>query len=275
MPSIPQVIIVHDLIPLLFPRDHLRPQHYFRSFVPLLLRRSRAIVTVSENTKRDIISCYGIEAEKVLVVPDGYDKSRYRMGIDVEGVKGKHGLTSYLLYLGNLMPHKNLLRLFQAFARIVREVPHMLVITGRKDPRFYPALEAEMQVLGLQDRVRFLDYVHADELPSLYAGADIFVFPSLYEGFGLPPLEAMACGTPVIVSNVSSLPEVVGDAALMVDPYDIEGMAKAMYKVLSDVELSEEMRRKGLERAKSFSWEQTAQSILKVCEEVHRRGRFS
>jgi len=151
----------------------------------------------------------------------------------------------------------------------------MLVITGRKDPRFYPALEAEMQVLGLQDRVRFLDYVHADELPSLYAGADIFVFPSLYEGFGLPPLEAMACGTPVMVSNVSSLPEVVGDAALMVDPYDIEGMAKAMYKVLSDVELSEEMRRKGLERAKSFSWEQTAQNILKVCEEVHRRGRFS
>jgi glycosyltransferase involved in cell wall biosynthesis len=101
------------------------------------------------------------------------------------------------------------------------------------------------------------------------------VFPSLYEGFGLPPLEAMACGTPVMVANVSSLPEVVGDAALMVDPYDVEGMAKAMYKVLSDVRLSEEMRRKGLERAKSFSWGRTAQSILNVCKEVHRRGRLS
>jgi glycosyltransferase involved in cell wall biosynthesis len=275
LPSIPQIIVVHDLIPLRFPENHLRPQHYFRSFVPLLLRKSRAILTVSENTKRDIITCYGIEADKVLVVPPGYDKDRYRMGIDIMGVKGKYGLTSYLLYLGNLRPHKNLLRLLQAFARIVRTIPHMLVITGRKDPRFYPALEAEVQVLGLQDRVRFLDYVPADELPSLYVGADIFVFPSLYEGFGLPPLEAMACGTPVMVANVSSLPEVVGDAALMVDPYDVEGMAKAMYKVLSDVRLSEEMRRKGLERAKSFSWGRTAQSILNVCKEVHRRGRLS
>ena len=275
LPSIPQIIVVHDLIPLIFPRDHLSPQHYFRSFVPLLLRKSSAIVTVSENTKQDIITYYGIEADKIFVVPDGYDKNRYRMGIDMEGVKGKYGLTSYLLYLGNLMPHKNLLRLLQAFARIVREVPHMLVITGRKDHRFYPVLEAEVQALGLQYRVRFLDYVCADELPSLYAGADIFVFPSLYEGFGLPPLEAMACGTPVMVSNVSSLPEVVGDAAIMIDPYDIEGMAKAMYKMLSDVGLSEEMRRKGLERAKSFSWEETAQNILKVCEGVHRRGRLS
>ena len=274
-PCVPQVVIVHDVIPLLFPGEHPRQQRYFRSFVPMLLRKSGAIVADSENTKRDIVTCYGIEADRVRVVHAGYDKNRYRMGIDIEGVKEKYGLTSYLLYVGNLSPHKNLLRLLQAFARIVREIPHKLVITGRKDPRFYPALEAEMQALGLQHRVMFLDYVRADELPSLYAGADIFVFPSLYEGFGLPPLEAMACGTPVIVSNVSSLPEVVGDAALMVDPYDVEGMAKAMYRVLSDDGLSKEMRRKGLERAKLFSWEKTAQSILKVCEEVHRRGRLS
>jgi glycosyltransferase involved in cell wall biosynthesis len=197
------------------------------------------------------------------------------MGIDVERVKEKYGLTSYLLYVGNLLPHKNIQRLLQAFACIAGQLPITFVIAGTKDHRYHPALEAEVQALGLQNRVLFLDYVLTEELPCLYAGADVFVFPSLYEGFGLPPLEAMACGTPVIVSNVSSLPEVVGDAALMVDPYDVEGMTKAMHRVLSDEGLSKEMRRKGLERAKLFSWEETARSILKVLDEVHNQGRLS
>lgn len=274
-PCVPQVVVVHDVLPLHFPKEYPRQQYYFRYCVPILLRTSRAIVADSENTKRDIITCYGVEADRVRVIPAGYEKKRYRMGIDVEGVKEKYGLTSYLLYVGNLLPHKNLRRLLHAFARIAWRLPHQLVIAGKKDHRYYPALEAEVQALGLQNRALFLDYVLSDELPCLYAGADVFVFPSLYEGFGLPPLEAMACGTPVIVSNVSSLPEVVGDAALMVDPYDIEGMAKAMHRVLSDDGLSKEMRRKGLERAKLFSWEKTARNILKVLDEVHTQGRLS
>lgn len=274
-PCVPQVIVVHDVLPLHFPKEYPRQQYYFRYCVPILLRKSQAIVADSENTKRDIITCYGIEADRVRVIFAGYDKKRYRMGIDVEGVKQKYGLTSYLLYVGNLLPHKNLRRLFHAFARIAWRLPHTLVIAGNKDPRYYPALEAEVQALGLQHKVLFLDYVLTDEIPNLYAGAEVLVFPSLYEGFGLPPLEAMACGTPVIVSNVSSLPEVVRDAALLVDPYDVEGMAQGMLRVLSENGLLEVMRRKGLERAKSFSWEETAQSMLKVCEEVYSRGRLN
>jgi glycosyltransferase involved in cell wall biosynthesis len=274
-PCVPQVVVVHDVLPLHFPKEYPRLYCYFRYGVPRILKQFRAIVADSEHTKRDLITCYGIDAERIRVVPAGYDTQRYRIGIEVEGVKEKFGLTSYLLYVGNLLPHKNLRRLFQAFALIAERIPHKLVITGTKDSRYCPALEAEVKALGIQHKVLFLDYVLPDELPGLYAGAAVFVFPSLYEGFGLPPLEAMACGTPVIVSNVSSLPEVVGDAALMVDPYDVEGMSKAMHRVLSDDGLSETMRMKGVERAKLFSWEQTARSILKVLHEVHTQGRLS
>ncbi len=273
LPSVPQVIVVHDVLPLRFPEEYPRQQYYFRYFVPRILRKARAIVADSEHTKRDILSFYGIEADKIHVVPAGYDNRRYRMGIDVEGVKRKYDLTSYFLYVGNLLPHKNIQRLLQAFARLAPACPHKLVIAGTKDPRYFPALEAEVGVLGLQSRVLFLDYVMSDDLPSLYAGATAFVFPSLYEGFGLPPLEAMACGTPVIASNVSSLPEVVGDAALLVGPHDVDGLSKAMLRVMTEEGLSEEMRRKGLERAKEFSWEATARSLLGICKEVHCGGQ--
>ncbi len=274
LPSVPQVIVVHDILPLHFPEEYPRQQYYFRYFVPRILRKARAIVADSEHTKRDIISFYGIEADKIYVVPAGYDSSRYRLGIDVEGIKKKYDLTSYIFYVGNLLPHKNIRRLLHAFACIASDCLHKLVIAGSKDPRYFPALEAEVAALGIQSKVLFLDYVMADDLPSLYAGATAFVFPSLYEGFGLPPLEAMACGTPAIVSNVSSLPEVVGEAALLVDPYDVDDLPKAMRRVMTEEGLSEELRRKGLDRAKAFSWEATAKSILKICEDVHSGGRL-
>jgi glycosyltransferase involved in cell wall biosynthesis len=209
-----------------------------------------------------------MKPEKINVILPGYDRSRYRVGVDPGGVKSKYGLKSYLFYLGNLMPHKNLRKLLRAFALLHRELPYTLVIAGWKDPRHYPALEAEAQSLGLAEKVLFLNYVPADDLPALYAGAEAFVFPSLYEGFGLPPLEAMACGCPVLVSNIASLSEVCGDAAYYVDPYDANHIAEAIYRVATSRELKENLAFKGTERAKLFSWEKSAREHTKVFEKV-------
>jgi glycosyltransferase involved in cell wall biosynthesis len=271
LPLVPQVVVVHDLIPLRFPE--VLPRHflYFRYFVPSLLRRSRAIVAVSASTKKDLTAFYGVEPARISVVPNGLDASRYRVGIDATEVKCKYRLKAYLLYVGNLLPHKNLKNLLKAFALIAHKFPHTLVIAGRKDPRYHPSLAAEAAMLGLQERVAFLDYVPLEDLPALYAGADLFVLPSLYEGFGLPILEAMACGIAVISSHASSLPEVGGDAALLVDPYDVLGMAATMEAVLGDAGVRATLRRKGLEQAQRFSWRRTAMRMLEVLRGVEDR----
>jgi len=268
LPVVPQVVTVLDMIPLHFPEDFPRQQYYFRHLVPRILQKSEAIVAISENTKNNIVTFYSIDPEKVRVIPPGFEKSRYRLGINGERTKTKYGLTEYLLYVGNLLPHKNLRRLLHAFGLISRRLPYKLVIAGQKDPRYYPALEAEAQALGLAQKILFLNYVPKDELPALYAGAKVFVLPSLYEGFGLPPLEAMACGCPVVVSNVASLPEVCGDAAYYVDPYSEESIAEGIYKVLTDESLRRSLIQKGLERAKLFSWEKSAREHLEVFKEV-------
>lgn len=270
-PTVPQVVVVHDLIPLYFPESFPRQYHYFRYLVPAILRRARAIIADSENTKRDIVTFYGIEPSRIPVVPGGYDQNRYRLGIDAEAVKRKYGLATYLLYVGNLLPHKNLHRLLNAFALISKRLPHQLVIAGRKDPRYHPALEAEVKALGLEEKVSFLDYIPPEVLPALYAGADGFILPSLYEGFGLPALEAMACGTPVIASRAGSLPEVTGDAAVLIDPHDVQGMADATEAVLGDPGMREVMRRRGLEQAERFNWRKTALMILGILREAGDR----
>jgi glycosyltransferase involved in cell wall biosynthesis len=268
LPVVPQILTVLDVTPLHFPKEYPVQQYYLRYFVSKVLRKSEGIIAISENTKQDIMTTYGIKPEKINVILPGYDRSRYRFGVDPGGVKSKYGLKSYLLYLGNLMPHKNLRRLLQAFALLHRELPYTVVIAGWKDPRHYPALETETQALGLAEKVLFLDYVPAEELPALYAGAELFVFPSLYEGFGLPPLEAMACGCPVLVSNIASLSEVCGDAAYYVDPYDVKSIAEGIYKVATNGELMENLAFKGRERAKLFSWEKSAREHIKVFEKV-------
>jgi glycosyltransferase involved in cell wall biosynthesis len=268
LPTIPQVIVVHDILPLRFPQEYPRQQYYFRYLVPAMLNKARAVVTGSESTRQDLLTFYRLEASKIHVVPDGYDQSRYRVGLLSQAIKQQYGLPSYLLYVGNLLPHKNLHRLLQAFAPISRKFPHTLVIAGRKDPRCYPPLEAEARALGVQDRVRFLDYVPAADLPALYAAADVFVLPSLYEGFGLPILEAMACGTPVIAAYTSSMPEVASDAAMLVDPYDVPAISMAIESALGDVGMREAMRRRGLARVAQFSWARTALMLLKILEKV-------
>jgi glycosyltransferase involved in cell wall biosynthesis len=194
--------------------------------------------------------------------------------VEVQPVLERYQLSQpYILYVGSIEPRKNLLRLLQAYARLRKDLPGWkLVLVGARNAWKSTPISEEMRKLNLAPWVQLTGYIPEEDLPALYNGAGLFAFPSLYEGFGLPVLEAMACGTPVITSNVSSLPEVAGDAALLVDPYNVEEIAAAMVNVLSDQELSEDLHRRGLERSKEFSWERTAQQTLEVYKKVLREA---
>jgi glycosyltransferase involved in cell wall biosynthesis len=261
-----QIITVHDILPIKYPESCPRMKYYFYYSLPILLNNSQAIICDSENTKKDIIAYHEIKDKPIYVIYMGFNRQRFYPR-ENGTVQKQYGLTNYLLYIGDLRPYKNLERSLEAFARLnLRKFK--FVIGGKKDPRFYPRVEKKMGELFLKDRVVFLDYVPEKDLPHLYSEAAAFVFPSLYEGFGMPPLEAMACGCPVVVSNAASLPEVCGDAAYYVDPYDVESIAQGMHKVLTDEALKRNLIEKGLERVKLFSWEKSAKEHLKVFEEV-------
>jgi glycosyltransferase involved in cell wall biosynthesis len=271
-PPVPQVTVVHDLLPLLRPQEYPRQQLYFRFVVPALLRCSTLIVADSENTRHDIITRYGIPPAKVRTVYIGYDRARFHSGLERRGTLGL-APGSYILYLGNLLPHKNIARLIEGFGMIASTTTCRLVIGGARDPRYFPALWAKTAALGLEGRVTFLDYVPSAELPALYANAALGVWPSLYEGFGLPPLEAMACGTPVVVSHAGSLSEVVGDAAILVDPNDAKSVADAITRLLTNEGLRMELRERGLARCQQFSWDETARRTLRLCEEAYEGSK--
>lgn len=258
---IPQVSVVHDLVPLAFPKDYPRQQYYFRRFVPAILRQSRAVVADSEATRRHAIVAYNLLPDRVRVIPIGNDPARFRP----DGPLADDGGVPYVLHVGNLLPHKNLPRLIEAVARLSR-MPVKLVIAGHGRRVQVAALEALAVRTGA--RVEMKSYVPPGELPALYRGARLVAVPSLAEGFGLTALEAMACGVPVIAANTTSLPEVVGDAGLLVDPFDTDAIADAIERLLTDDQLRTELIARGLARAARFSWEQTARQMLAVLEDV-------
>lgn len=281
-PGVPAVVTVYDLIPLLFPqRVSPTARLLFRWMTALALRAASCVIVISQATRRDLLTFYHLSPRNVTAIPLGADRGfNSPPPTEVERVRHKYSLPEeYLLYLGINKPHKNLVRLIDAFSRITRrpepvEGHHAsrftLVIAGAWDSR-YPQPRQRAEALGLENVVRFLGPLPEADLPALYAGAALFVFPSLYEGFGLPVLEAMACGTPVVCSNTSSLPEIVGGAALTFDPLDVTEMAAKIEDALHDEALREEMREKGLQRAARFSWERTAQETLKVYKEAASR----
>ncbi len=276
------VLTIHDLIPLLYPEMVKRKhQYHFRIVIGRLLHLADAIIVDSECTRQSILERFAIPQQKLSVISIGVNTELFLPMEDPERlgkVRARYGLATdpYVLFVGNIEPRKNLLRLIRAYARLRERsnVPEKLrlVIAGPKGCLCEDVFALPVH-LRLTEHVLFLGRVAAEDLPALYAGALAFVFPSLYEGFGLPPLEAMACGTPVVAAKVSALPEVVGDAALLVDPYNVEELAEAMYRVLTDTALHEQMRWKGLERAQLFSWEETARKTLKVYEEVYAQGK--
>lgn len=258
------VVTVHDLAYLRLP-DRLPTgrRRYFATLTRASVWRASRVLAVSESTKWDIVELLGVPPERIAVTPLAADTSfRPVTGEALEVFLAEHGIVRpFVLSVGTLEPRKNLPTLLRAFARIAGEVPHDLVLAG-PEGWMTDEIHDTRRRLNLGDRLRFTGYVEAEVLPAWYSAADLFVYPSLYEGFGLPPLEAMACGTPVITSDVSSLPEVVGDAALTVPPTDETALAAAMHRVLGHPALRADLRSRGLERARRFSWERTAALTL-------------
>jgi len=271
-PAVPQITVVHDLLPLRYPVEYPRQQYYFRHYVPLVLRHSRAVIAISESTRDDVLRFYpATPASRVHVAISGYNPERFTPGAAAPG----RATPPYALYVGNVMPHKNLERMVEAFAAATRGTDARLVMRGSGRARNVDALRARIDALGLGPRTDWQPYAEADTLPSLYRRARVLLLPSLYEGFGLTALEAMACGTPVITSATSSMPEVVGDAALLVDPLDTETIAAAMRRIFGDDGLVEDLRARGLSRAKLFSWEATGRAVQTAMREAGADARVA
>ncbi|MEW6041492.1 MAG: glycosyltransferase family 1 protein, partial [Elusimicrobiota bacterium] len=270
-----KVFILHDLIPYLYPElcTKSRKIKFYtiqKLITGMAVKIADAIIVPSENTKKDVLSTFSGSAGKIYVIYEGVDlQFKIVQNPDaLEMVRKKYGINKKaVLYIGRQDPSKNLIMLVKAFELVRKEVPCQLVISGKKDAR-YPGPYELAEKSQYKDDIIFTGYVQDVDLPVLYQSCDVFAFPSLYEGFGLPPLEAMACGVPVVTSNVSSLPEVVGDAALLVDPRNAGEIANAMKKLLTDDKLRSEMINRGLNQVKKFSWEKAARETLKVFEEV-------
>lgn len=268
----PGVVTVYDLSFVLFPeRFGAWRRLYLRWGTKRSSRKARRIIAISASTREDVIDLLGVADGKVDVVPCGVDEDFQpisdRQRLDHFRMK-RHLPRRMILFVGTIEPRKNLVTLLKAYALLRQrlEVP-LLVIAGPKGWH-HQEVFAAVEELNLHDRVRFPGYIPREELPLWYNAADCFVYPSLYEGFGLPPLEAMACGTPVIASDTSSLPEVVGDAGLLVDPTSAGHIADAMERVLTDEYLRTGMRRKGLARSSEFSWQRVAQETVRVYEKA-------
>jgi glycosyltransferase involved in cell wall biosynthesis len=257
----PTVLTVHDLIFGHLPAHH-KPLNrwYLNLTMPLYCRRATHIVAISKWTARDLVSAYGVPQEKVTVVYEAADPRFHPLPLDtVAAVRARYGLpVRYLLFVGTIEPRKNLSRLLVAFEAVYADgLTDGLVIVGKRG-WLYDDFFAALEQSPARDRVILPGYVPDDDLPAVYAGAQAFVFPSLYEGFGLPVLEAMACGTPVLASRASSLPEVGGQAAFYFDPTSVEEMADNVRRLLRDNALKEEMQVEGLAQAARFSWEKAA-----------------
>jgi len=273
------VVTIHDCIHLMFPQylPNRAAHAYARGAMWSAARRSDRILTVSEASKRDILHFFNVPPEKISVVYNAIDE---RFWIEppeeeVERVRERFQLHQrFVLYVGGIKPHKNLVRLIEAFAELRKgEFEELKLLIIGDEISKAPALRRAVHIHKLHKHVRFLGFLPDETLAALYRLAAVFVFPSLYEGFGLPPLEAMASGTPVVTSNVSSLPEVAGDAAVLVDPYDALAIADGIDRVLTDETLRRDLRKKGVARAGMFSWEASVRRVHKIYLQVANDGR--
>ena len=267
------VISIYDMAHIYYP-DFAEAEFY--KFLSRKLKshaqKAEMILTISDSTRRDVVNYLDIPEDKVRVTYLGVDPQYRPVGDSsvVQAIREKYGLPErYILFVGTLQPRKNVEGLLGAFRMLEDEykVPHKLVLVGCKGWK-YDGIFSRIERDGLSDKVVFPGYVDYQDLPVLYSAADLFVLPSYYEGFGLPILEAMACGTPVVTSNVSSMPEVAGDAAVLVDPKRTEDIAGGIYRVLNDPALAGTLRERGMIRAKEFTWEKCADETMQVFEEV-------
>ena len=264
-----RVVTFHDTTFLLMPERYpLARRLYMAGTTRVSARIADAIITPSETVRDDVIERLGVSSERIITIPEAAGQ-QYTPIDDEEAlgrVRWRHKLPNrFILSVGSLEPGKNRTRLIQAYARLDVGIECPLVVAGQPAWRYEDEF-ALVKQLGLDEQVRFLGYVPADEMPALYNAATLLAFPSLYEGFGLPVLEAMACGTPVLTSKGSAPAEVAEDAALLVDPFSVDDLEEALHRLLSDETLRAELRAHGLERSRQFSWGRTARETLAVYE---------
>lgn len=259
------VVTVFDVFHLVMPKltRNLHKSLYARLMFGAVKQKADAILSISRFTENELVRLVGINREKIHTVHLGVDSTWF----EIQKGHSPHS-KPFVLYVGNVKPHKNLTKLLQAFRLIINKIPHDLIIVGKKDG----FITGDHQVIAMaekfEDRVYFTGHVDDAMLRQYFVNADTLVFPSLYEGFGLPPLEAMACGCPVVVSSAASLPEVCGNAAYYMDPYNVENIADRIYEVLTVETLRKAIIQKGLERARLFRWEKTAEETLHVLKEA-------
>jgi len=269
---VPAVVTVHDLGYLHYPQAHRRFDRWYLDWTTR--RHARRVVCViadSQATRADLIRHYQADPDRIVVVYPGRDTSLTRVDDRevIGAVKRRYGIGGdYLLYLGTLQPRKNLVCLVEAFVRLQPLTADLRLVLAGKKGWLYDDLFARVEALGLEDRVLFTGYVADDDKAALLSGALALVYPSLYEGFGLPVLEAMSCGTPVLTSNVSSLPEVAGHAALLVDPLDVGAIAEGMSRLIADEDVRHTLIEEGYQQVQRFSWVSAAREVLEVLESV-------
>lgn len=271
------IAFVHDMAYQAFP-DTVRKKtrHYLEGSMEKSCQRADKIIVISEFTRMELQKYLSVPEDKIEVIPLGVDRSRFHpfySGREIEDAKARYGIASaYLLYIGTIEPRKNIERLLRAYALLkmkTKQVPE-LVLAGKKG-WLYQDIFRTVEELGLADCVRFTGYVADGDLPRLLCGAQAFVFPSVYEGFGLPILEAMACGVPVVTSDTASMPETAGDAAVLADPTDPGSICDAMLMLLQDAEQRHKLSEAGLKRARRYTWEKAADRFLEVCNGLHCR----
>lgn len=282
-PPCPMVITVHDMMDLFYPDAFSHHPFYvnralriyFRFVIPKSIRNATMITSVSESTKRDILKYFRVPEDRVEVIYNGVEEKfspvkDERLFIMV---KEKYKLPDrFILYLGSTKPYKNLDGALEAFSKLRKKYMnpdnHIYLVIGGLRHFSSSDLERKARELGVENDFFNIGYISEEDLPPLYSLAEIFLFPSIWEGFGLPALEAMACGTPVVASNTSSLPEVIGEAGIMVDPKNTTSIAEALYRILNDKTLRDELSEKGIQQARKFSWRTAAVKLLETFKEA-------
>ncbi|MBD3369583.1 glycosyltransferase [Candidatus Fermentibacteria bacterium] len=264
--TVPGVLTVYDLSGCLTPEHHIKKVRLLNSMLPLHFKQAEEIIAVSEFTASEVKRFAPSVSEKISVIPEAAapDLSRVRDRSLLDRTRRELDLPRrFMLFLGTLEPRKNLPRLLQAYTRVSEDIPHHLVMSGSKGWKSAPIFEGIRQA-GLAEKVHITGYVEDEMIPALLSMADFLVYPSLYEGFGLPVIEAMACGTPVVCSNAASVPEVAGKAALLADPLSVEDMAVKLRRMALDDDLRSSLSDMGLKRADQFSWADTARRTIEV-----------
>lgn len=277
-----RIATIFDLSFLHFPESFIKKDLWqLKNWTKFSVDNADYIITISNFSKQDIVKQYGVSKEKITVAYPGFNKNIFHPIENIMKIKRvlkKYGINDlYIIYVGTIQPRKNLTRLIESFSRVIlsdqRRIPLELVIVGKtkgegREGWLYEDILKTPKEFGIKDRVKFLGFVPTNDLAYLLSGALAFIQPSLWEGFGIPVLEAMACGTPVIVSNVSSLPEVVGKAGLLVDPYSVDQIEQAIRTIVSDQKLRQKYSKAGIIQVKKFSWEKMAREVLRVFEKV-------